>query len=61
MKRRLNLRTTCQCADGPLWTGFLGGGVDPPLDLNQVFRNQLQVGQRRIRDWLLLLLPGDFE
>jgi hypothetical protein len=31
------------------------------LDLNQVFRNQLQVGQRRIRDWLLLLLPGDFE
>jgi hypothetical protein len=59
MKRRLNLRMMCNRADR-CSSRFGAMGFDSSLHFSQVFRDKIEVRQRRRRDWLLVL-AGDFE
>ncbi len=59
MERRLNLPTMCKCADRRFQRLF-AGGFDSALHFAQMFRDQIEVRQRRLRNWLLVL-ARDFE
>lgn len=43
MKRRVNLPTMCNFADGRLHNRFAGGAFNSPLHLAQMFRDQFEV------------------
>lgn len=55
MKRRLSLPVMCERADSRFGSVFLRGALDSPPHFAQVFRDQVEVCQRRSRDWLLML------
>jgi hypothetical protein len=59
MKRRLNLPMMCNRADR-CSSRFAAVGFDSSLHFSQVFRDKIEVRQRRCWDWLLVL-ARDFE